>query len=48
MSDSLSLDKTRRAYCPEFVSEVFCDFGYSYWSRSHQSGVTVCGDHNVF
>ncbi|WP_460154868.1 TniQ family protein [Pseudomonas sp. S1_F04] len=45
--DSPSLSKTKYAYCPECVRDDLGSLGYSYWRRSHQSGVTVCGNHNV-
>ena len=42
-----SINKTMYAYCPECIRGDLIRFGYSYWRRSHQSGVTVCGKHNV-
>ena len=46
-SDSPNLDKTKYAYCPECVRDDLGKLGYSYWRRSHQFGVTVCGNHNA-
>lgn len=46
-SGSPVLDKTQYSYCPECVREDLSSFGFSYWRRTHQLDVSVCGYHNL-